>query len=407
MADFGITNTGFKRKDFTQLVTELEDRARQLFDDDINLGRTFEGFWIRLYAFGLAAVWKIIEGVFFALFPSSANGINLERVVGLGGVKKKAAARSLIALTVTGTNDSVVTGDDDTGDLFQTAQGIQFRAIQTAVVASGVATFNARAVVAGIAGNVAIASVTEIVNPLTGIDTVTNAAVPFSAGSDIETDIDLRSRFFAGASGGGSSKPGIETLIVEDVEGVTNAVAVVNFTLVTDSDNIPPKAVELVVQGGLDSEVAEAYFGLIKSAGIAAGIEPFGNTLVIVQDQNENQFPVSFTRPTEKLVFITVNMVKGTNFKDAQVLDIETALISHVGGSDTKEGITTIFPGLDPGEDVKEFRLKGAIDDIPNIDDVTSILFGFSALPTASVNLPIDLRESADTLNANIVVNFV
>ena len=407
MADFGVTDSGFKRKDFAQLVTELEDRAREVFGDDINLGRTFEGFWIRLYAFGLAAVWKIIEGVFFALFPSSANGINLQRVLGLGGAKLKSAARSLVILSVAGTNDSVVSGSDTTGDLFQTAQGIKFQAIQNAVVANGVASFNARAVLAGISGNVASNSITQVVNPIAGIDSVNNDAVPFSAGADIEEDIDFRSRFFDGASGGGSSQPGIETLIEQDVEGVTNAVVVVNSSLSIDSNGIPAKAIELIVQGGEDQKVAEAYFGLIKSAGIAAGIEPFGNTLVLVQDQKGNTFPIPITRPVQRDIFITVNVEKGANFNDSQVSDIETQLIAHVGGDDTREGVTTILAGLNPGEDVKEFRLNGALDDIPNIEDIPDIFFDFSGAPTNKDNLVIDLREKAVTRNANIVVVFV
>ena len=215
MADFGVTDTGFKRKEFSTIVKEMEDRARQLFGADVNLGRTFEGFLIRLYAFAVAAVWKTLEGVFFALFPSSAGGISLERVLILAGVKKKPASRSLVLLSVAGANDSTITGavNGTPVDLFQTAPGIQFEAIQNATIANGVASFNARAITAGISGNVPADSITQIVNPIAGVDTVNNDNTPFSLGQDKEGDIELRDRFFSGASGGGSSQPGIEALL--------------------------------------------------------------------------------------------------------------------------------------------------------------------------------------------------
>ncbi len=407
MADFGVTDTGFKRKEFATLVKELEDRARQLFGENVNLGRTFEGFLIRLYAFALAAVWKTLEGSFFGLFPSSALGILLERILILGGVKRKPASRSLVLGKVTGVNDSTITGatDTTTGDLFQTAQGIQFEAIQNAVVANGVASFNVRAVTAGIIGNVPAESIVQIVNPIAGIDTVTNDDTPFSLGAEKEGDIELRNRFFSGASGGGSSQPGIEALLEQEVEGVTRATVIVNNSLIA-KDGLQPKSVEAIVQGGLDQEVADAYFGLLNGAGHAAGIEPIGNTLVLVTDQKGNQFPIPITRATERQVFVTVNLVRGPKFKDAQVNDVKTALVQHIGGDDTVDGVKTAFGGLFAGDDVKRFRLVGALDDIPDIDDL-ELFFDFSAVPTNQENLAIALREQARTVTANIVVNFV
>jgi len=349
VADFGVTDTGFKRKEFSTLVKELEDRARQLFGENVNLGRTFEGFLIRLYAFAIAAVWKSLEGSFFGLFPSSALGILLERILILGGVKRKAASRSLVLLTVTGVDDSPITGatDTTTGDLFQTAQSIIFEALQNAVVANGVASFNARAAEGfeGIIGNVSAESIVQIVNPIAGINTVTNDDTPFSLGTEKEGAIELRSRFFRGASGGGSSQPGIEALLEQEVEGVTRATVIVNNSLIA-RDGLQPKSVEAIVQGGLDQEVADAYFGLLNGAGHAAGIEPIGNTLVIVTDQKGNQFPISITRAVERQIFVSVNVVKGAKFKDDQINDIKTELVQHIGGDDTVDGVTTAFGGL-------------------------------------------------------------
>jgi len=55
---------------------------------------------------------------------------------------------------------------------------------------------------------------------------------------------------------------------------------------------------------------------------------------------------------------------------------------------------------------VKRFRLVGALDDIPDIDDL-ELFFDFSAVPTNQENLAIAIREQARTVTANIVVNFV
>ncbi len=86
--------------------------------------------------------------------------------------------------------------------------------------------------------------------------------------------------------------------------------------------------------------------------------------------------------------------------------DIKTALVQHIGGDDTVDSVTTAFGGLFAGDDVKRFRLVGALDDIPNIDDL-ELFFDFAAVPTNQENLPIAVREQARTITANITVNFV
>ena len=117
--------------------------------------------------------------------------------------------------------------------------------------------------------------VTVMVNNIPGFDEVTNIIAP-SYGRLQETDIELRQSYIAKAAL--RSNTMIDSIVSEllnNVADIESASGYENDTDVTNSDGMPPHSIEMVVEGGNDSEIAAAI--LNRKAG---GIQTYGKVEV-------------------------------------------------------------------------------------------------------------------------------
>lgn len=147
----------------------------------------------------------------------------------------------------------------------------------------------------------AIGTVVNIPLAYTGWQAVSNN-VQASVGRDAETDIALRQRWnssvYARAIGMVDS---ISAGIYQNVDGVTSCITYENFTDFTDADGRPPHSIEVVVNGGLESDIAKE---LMRRK--AAGIDTFGDTVVTALDSQEVPHIIRFNRPHEVKIWFKV-----------------------------------------------------------------------------------------------------
>jgi uncharacterized phage protein gp47/JayE len=103
------------------------------------------------------------------------------------GIIRKLATFSTGVLAVTGS------ATINTGDLFESAGGIQFKATETKTITTS-GTINIQCLTAGEAGNIGANSITLMPVTIAGITSVTNEAGT-SGGYEAESDNDLRQRY--------------------------------------------------------------------------------------------------------------------------------------------------------------------------------------------------------------------
>ncbi|MFD2671806.1 baseplate J/gp47 family protein [Marinicrinis sediminis] len=104
------------------------------------------------------------------------------------GIERNEATYAVGTLTVTGS------GTVNEGDLFETASGVQFKAIETKTI-DGTGSISIQAVVAGSIGNVPANHITQIPVTLSGITSVANPQ-PTYDGFEAESDDSLRDRYY-------------------------------------------------------------------------------------------------------------------------------------------------------------------------------------------------------------------
>ena len=149
-------------------------------------------------------------------------------------------------------------------------------------------------------------SITEIITSTAGFKKCTNLAIPVF-GRERETDIELRQSYAAKQSYRSATMlESITSAIMNNVKEVSSAVAFENDTDIKDSDGRPPHSIEVVVDGGIDAEIAQQIL-LYK----AAGIQTFGSVVVDVPSSFGNAtIPVKFNRPSAVYVWLKVSIVK-------------------------------------------------------------------------------------------------
>ena len=146
-------------------------------------------------------------------------------------------------------------------------------------------------------------TLTEIVNPVSGWDSVTNPLAGIT-GRDAESDEDLRKRQKKSLNTGLAVEGAILRAILE-VPGVAGASVTSNRTL-TIQNGIPPKAFESVVNGGDVNEVALAIWNAMP-----AGIQPFGvNQSITIIDSQGNDQLIEFSTPTSVFLHIEIKINK-------------------------------------------------------------------------------------------------
>jgi len=161
-------------------------------------------------------------------------------------------------------------------------------------------------------------SITTLVSISLEVVSVTNL-LDFTEGTYRETDEELRLRMATqGQSAGTATKPSIEAAL-SSINGVSGALVQENITLVTDVNNVPPKAYETFVTGGDEDEIAEIIWTTKPAA-----IETYGDISKQIIDQNGDIQDVKFSRPTN--VYAHMRVTYSLNPEESTPADFETSM---------------------------------------------------------------------------------
>jgi hypothetical protein len=249
----------------------------------------------------------LLETVYQGWDLDSAEGAQLDNIGQLNGLTRQAATRSIGELTLGDVPGTII----PVGNKFQIPQGEEVRLREEVTIGGGgTVSANAEAVNAGPL-DFGVDSITEIVDAVTGLTSVTNPAA-FDVGNPQESDSLYRARIKRShASGGHSTDAAIRTRL-EDLDDVTGAVAISNRTLVTDANGTPGKTVWIIVDGTADAEtIALTIWG---PAGLPAGIDSRGAHVATVTDANGYAQTVRWDDATTVRTYYDAVLTKGAGY---------------------------------------------------------------------------------------------
>ncbi len=382
---YGITPTGFNRKDLSAIKAELEASWVSIFGSSINLApQSPDGQIIGVFAAMLADVWAVAQESYDAFNPSAARGALLSNLVQINGITRIGASSSEAVLTLTGTNGTVI----PLGSRVSTGT-VEFATTAAATISGGTATVTAAAVIAGPTPALA-GTIQQIITPVSGWLTVNNAADAV-LGRDAETDAALRRRrvlsvAYAGTSMYDSLAAGLAAL-------TTRYKLYENATSTTDADGNAPHSIRAVVEGGLDADIAESIYER-KAAGIGTN----GAESVDVIGADGSAHTILFDRVALAPVKIIVNRTTYAGYPVNGDELIKQAIVDYFASQ--------LADGTDYGigDDVVSSRLYVPVHSVPGVR-ITSILIAFDpTTPVSSADLVVSNLQRAVTDITKITV---
>ena len=107
--EYGLTADGFKRKRLPEIIASLGDRISDKLGIKIqrNANSMF-GQLIGVYAYEINSLWQLAENVYNAMYPSTAQGVQLDNAAGLAGIIPIDAEHTTIIATCYGNEGTIV-----------------------------------------------------------------------------------------------------------------------------------------------------------------------------------------------------------------------------------------------------------------------------------------------------------
>ena len=339
----GLDKNGFKRKTYPEIVSSMQDKARATFGEDINLNsNSFLGMLISVTSWGLSLLWQTAEKIYFNKYVDYAEGNNLDLACRNHGVSRRGAVPATGFITF---NNAVPIG------LIVTKGDIIFKTISSGT------TVKIEATEGGTQGNVLANSIKDIATPLPDLQIISNT--PTAGGKGIETDGELRVRFFdslavAGAGTVGSIKTALlatEGVIASDVEEIKETVEGIEYY----------SGIRAIVRGGEADDIAQTIFNYK-----AFGIKTVGETTGTAKADNLQEFIIKFDYADVISVNVNANIITDEGYVNMDLGIVEACIQNYI----TK---------LPMGGTIIHAKLISEVLQLEGVKDVTITLNGSTA----------------------------
>lgn len=331
----GLTETGFVRRTYDDILNAKIEKAKELFGQDIDTSeQTPLGKFIRINAYDQALAEEEIEQVYYSWFPSTARGKSLDRLLVFAGIRRTPATAASYTVKVTGEPGCAV----PVGFLVGTDTDLTFYNVEdTTIGEDGTCTITVLCTEAGIIGNTSATAINKAINPEAGVFSVSGVGY-VAEGADEETDAELRERFKGAIQGVGSSNEAAIRSALLRVPTVTSAVVMVNYTLENDSDGRPPKSFECYVNGGGNyrQEIAESIFSKKP-----IGVKTYGKEKVTVVDIGGHSHEIMFSYCEQVVIDVAITVKVSTKFEQSGAADIESNVREFINSFGIGEGFAS------------------------------------------------------------------
>lgn len=379
-----LNKNGFSRKTYSDLLDEMEEKFKEQFGENINLSSyTPLGIIMRVMAFFYAKLWDVVEAVYNSRFIKKADGISLDYHGGDKNIPRNPATNSYVPLHFTGSPGYIIQAEET----YSTDGDIQFSLLDDVTLdESGNGTGQAISVDTGSFTKVSANTITNIVNPVEEIYSVTNP-VTATGGSDMESLTSYRNRLLKANESNGKGTASAIELALRNVPGVRSANVIYNKSMEVDSDGNPPKSVHPYVLGGTKESVAQALFD-----SISATTQTVGEQSVLITDNSLNTHDIRFDFASVVPVFAKLEVQTNAEFEADGIEQLKDALITVIGGIDSTEEEQQ---GLSMGSNVILARLYSAAYKVAGIEDIT-IQIGLSEETLNTENIIISQMQVAE-----------
>lgn len=325
-----VTADGMLVPDFADVRQEFRIAIWNIYGSDVNLNSdSQDGQLIAVFAQAMADANALAEAVYLSFSPSTAQGVGLSSVVKINGLERNVASNSEVTVTVVGVVGTVINAGVVGDNL-----GLGTRwDLPSPTTIPGAGTIDVTAICETVgATTAAIGTITQILTPTLGWQSVANAAAAI-VGDAVETDAELRARQSQSVAISADSPLDAIFAAVANVAGVRRSAIYENDSDVTDANGIPSHSISNVVAGGDPVAIATAI-----AEKKPPGTGTFGTTTETIVDHKGVSNDIKFFVLTNVTITVEVTI---------------KALTGYVGTTETliKQAVVGFLNGLAIGED--------------------------------------------------------
>lgn len=317
-----LTEKGYERPNYDDILEAQIDRAKLLFGDDIDTNEnTPLGKYIRLNVTDLADVYEILEKIYYSRFPNTAQGVSLDRLCPFVGITRNQATYAKHEVKFTGEAGEYVPEafEVSAGDiLFHTYDSVQ-------IGGDGTATAIVECEEAGTVGNVTVGSIDTIVNPDTNVESVEHISISEYA-VDIESDTELRYRFNRALSNAGAGTTNAIAAAITSVP-LVDGVEIIENNTDEEINGLPAHSFACYVNAP-DSQntlIAEAIFRKKPT-----GIKSIGDVSINIVDDFGLNHSVTFYKTRQIAVKIYMYIITTNSFEANGLDKIKDNVVEYV-----------------------------------------------------------------------------
>lgn len=109
MSEFGVTDQGFVLKRMDTILEEIHADLTEGFGVDTRLaGTSFLNTLVTTFGGKIAELWEVGQDSYYAKYPATAIGVNLDNAVQYGGIRRTASKRTCYPLHCTGDDGAYI-----------------------------------------------------------------------------------------------------------------------------------------------------------------------------------------------------------------------------------------------------------------------------------------------------------
>lgn len=381
-----LTEKGFKRPTYDELLSRQLDRAKALFGENIDTSeQSILGKYLRIDVQDLSECYELLEDIYYARFPNSARGQSLDRLCTFAGIVRDPATYARLNVRFYGKKGATIPAA-----FLISGNGMIFYVDTDYTIGSdGECDAMINCTKSGIAGNLPVGTELTIINPSSDLEKVEYVSVE-SYGQEKESDAALRIRFNKSISGSGSATMNAIRGAIARVPLVEGVTIVENDTDETIND-LPPHSFECYVLApeSQDQLIAAAIFEKKP-----LGIKCMGSEEVQVLDNSGKSHTIRFSRTIEKTVSVKLKV------KINQYFETE-------GNSQIKDNLLEYINNLANGESVYLSGLYGHIHKVHGVVNVQELLIAADNSEFKPEDILIGDYEIARSSGDNIEIEVV
>lgn len=401
MAQFGMTDTGFKPKRIADVYDSIKARITEITDDKtgekVFQNESDDSLFMQvsfIVAEAIAECWEHAYQASTVRDPNKASGAILKGLIQLNGLVAKFGSQTQINVKFTGLKDAII----PQGSLISDVENSVNYSVDKSVTigADGTATGTATALTKGPI-NPQNNTVIVIKTPTYGWTNVTNTGVVV-VGAEPQTDEELHLEQQRATSNTAYRQIDAIYAGLLNVSGVEFARVYQNTGLTTDSRGIDAKSVAAVVVGGTNEDIANSIAK--KSANINSF---FGSTEVDITDNQGQVNKIKFSRPEEVEIDVEVNItITDSSQFPASTEDAKKQIKQNIVSYAQYNLQAT--EGFAPGVDVIRTRLYTPVNEVPGFK-INSLKIGKHSQGLSEADIDIAWNEVAIFKESNITVD--